>query len=140
MEPDNRQTMHISQDDIQAALEQQHSDPHLTDMLSDINIVVFHIDGYKEHVRLSDGDKIILGRFQFPEQHHLDLTPYDALQHGISREHAEVHIRDNRIYLIDLGSTNGSYIHGERLKPSEPHLLQNGDDILLGRMNLKIFF
>ncbi|MEL7434065.1 MAG: FHA domain-containing protein [Chloroflexota bacterium] len=140
MDDDNRETMHIRQSDIHRAIKQQKRDTHGQDTLNDDNRIVLHIMGHKETVQLDDGERVILGRFDPPEGHQLDLSPYNALLQGISREHAEIHVAARHVYLVDLGSTNGTYVAGERLQPGEPRLLQKSDEILLGRLNLQVFF
>jgi len=51
-------------------------------------------------------------------------------EEGVSRHHAKVLTYNNIVELRDLGSTNGTYINGQRM---EKHTLQKGDRILIGR-------
>ncbi|MEL6407723.1 MAG: FHA domain-containing protein [Chloroflexota bacterium] len=103
-------------------------------------VIALNIQGYKEFIRLSEGQHIELGRFEFPEQHQLNLSPYGALENGISRVHAQLHLLQGRLFIADMDSSNGTYVHGKRLDPADPTLLRNGDDILLGRMAINITF
>lgn len=48
---------------------------------------------------------------------------------GISRRHFQLETEDNSTILTDLGSTNGTFINGERV---ERHKLREGDSIRLG--------
>ncbi len=50
---------------------------------------------------------------------------------GISRRHAQITIQDDQCTLEDLGSSNGTFLNGERL--SQPRRLRNGDVIRLGQ-------
>jgi FHA domain/Transglycosylase SLT domain len=50
---------------------------------------------------------------------------------GLSRVHATVHIEGNRIWILDGGSSNGSYVNG-RPVPAVGAALANGDKIGLG--------
>lgn len=50
----------------------------------------------------------------------------------VSRRHLVLFRSEDRIYAEDLGSTNGTYINGSRLKPGEPFLLQEGDVLKIG--------
>ncbi len=52
----------------------------------------------------------------------------------LSRRHAEVERRDDGCYLIDLGSTNGTFLNGERVVGERR--LRNGDLIALGESRL----
>jgi pSer/pThr/pTyr-binding forkhead associated (FHA) protein len=51
------------------------------------------------------------------EQPDLDLSPFQALDKGVSRLHAAFLYRDEQIYIEDLSSTNGTRINGLRLVP-----------------------
>jgi len=59
--------------------------------------------------------------------------------HGVSRHHARLQ-RDPRGWLLtDEGSTNGTYVNGQRLPPHEPYLLRPGDRIALGSAILAVY-
>jgi len=49
---------------------------------------------------------------------------------GISRKHARVHVDGVEVLFEDLGSTNGSYVNGERV--AGQHVLLEGDKIQIG--------
>jgi two-component system cell cycle response regulator len=49
---------------------------------------------------------------------------------GISRQHARIHVSPAGVVLEDLGSTNGSFVNGERVVDQCP--LNDGDKIQLG--------
>src|SRR5262245_27011101 len=48
----------------------------------------------------------------------------------VSRRHAQISHDESGYLLVDLGSSNGSFVNGERLTE---HRLKNGDRVLLGR-------
>jgi DNA-binding response OmpR family regulator len=52
----------------------------------------------------------------------------------ISRQHARLELDHEQVVFIDLGSTNGSYINGERVPPEIPRRLRAGDKINLGQV------
>ncbi len=54
--------------------------------------------------------------------------------HGISREHTRIVVEGDRCTVEDLGSTNGTWVNGERI--AEARLLNGGDEILVGRVQL----
>lgn len=71
--------------------------------------------------RVTDG--AILGRDE--------EAPFRVEADGVSRRHVSFQrVGDNEVYLVDLGSTNGTQINGERI--SAPTLLRDGDRISLG--------
>lgn len=51
----------------------------------------------------------------------------------VSRFHCEVHKRGNNCYLIDLDSSNGTFLHGRSLQPGMAVRLRNGDKFTLAR-------
>jgi len=50
---------------------------------------------------------------------------------GVSRRHARLYLQDDQYHLEDLGSSNGTFLNGERL--TKPAHLKHGDEIRLGR-------
>lgn len=58
-----------------------------------------------------------------------------CIQHdSVSREHAEVALRNGRLYLRDLKSRNGTWLNGAPVR--RPAELHTGDRILIGRVRL----
>ena len=52
---------------------------------------------------------------------------------GVSRRHAEVHVVDGKARVIDLGSTNGTFVDGERVHAGA---LADGSTITVGRTRI----
>jgi two-component system, cell cycle response regulator len=75
-----------------------------------------------------EGDKTVIGRGQKAQVRLLD--------DGISREHAQVVVEGNRIFLEDLGSTNGTFCNGLKVDRRE---LADGDKILVGSTTILKF-
>ena len=50
-----------------------------------------------------------------------------------SRVHCVLVYKHGQLYLEDLASVNGTWINGEQLQPRQPHLLQCGMEVVLGR-------
>jgi len=73
-------------------------------------------------------EKTVIGRGQ---KAHIRL-----LDDGISREHAQVVIAGNHVYLEDLGSTNGTFCNGLKVDRRE---LADGDKILVGSTTILKF-
>lgn len=73
----------------------------------------------------------------------VDLTPYAGYRMGVSRRHAEIRkssAQDNTLELWDLGSSNGTFLNGERLISHRPYVLSDGDEIQLGQLRVRAFF
>lgn len=56
----------------------------------------------------------------------------------VSKKHAHLAWEGGRFVLHDDGSTNGSYVGGERLTPGKPMPLADGDELLLGQTRLRL--
>jgi serine/threonine protein kinase len=69
----------------------------------------------------------------------IDVTALDTGKLA-SRRHALVQLRDGVFTICDLGSTNGTYINGEKITPQEPRALKAGDVIELGRHGVSFIF
>ncbi len=54
----------------------------------------------------------------------------------VSRRHAELRVSDDAVTVQDLGSVNGIYVNGERVR--EPRRLRDGDRLLVGQRELKL--
>ena len=71
----------------------------------------------------------------------IDLTPYAGYRMGVSRRHAAIRFgEDQTLDLWDLGSSNGTFLNGNRLSAHRPYRIHNGDEIRLGQMNIKVYF
>jgi hypothetical protein len=65
-----------------------------------------------------------------------DVVVDDA---GVSRRHAEVHTDGARVRVVDLGSTNGTFVDGERVGPQGAPLA-DGSRITIGRTRIVVRF
>ena len=75
-----------------------------------------------------------------PIQPHVDLAPYRGWATGISRQHIEIRRKGMLVYVIDLGSTNGTSLNGRRVEPGTLRLLRNGDELYLSRLRILVKF
>lgn len=76
---------------------------------------------------LEDGKDIVVGRSS-----ELDMVLVEEM---VSRRHAKITVRRANITIEDLGSTNGTFVNGERIQNAELH---EGDRILIGTSILKV--
>lgn len=79
--------------------------------------------------RLSEGQPIM------PD---IDLTPYQAYASGVSRLHAVIKREANSTIVMDLGSSNGTYLNGRRLNPHTEEELKHGDVVALGKLKIQV--
>jgi len=68
----------------------------------------------------------------------LDLTTYDLNNPpSISRRHAEIQWVNGKLQIVDLDSTNGTFVDGKKLSPKTPVTIQVGSRIKLGNLELE---
>lgn len=103
--------------------------------------LIFVIRGMIERVILPDDDVVTLGRADADFQGALiDLTPYGAVERGVSRVHARVQMTGEDVYITDLGSRNGTFVNGTRLEANHPVKILKGHDIQLGNLPVQVMF
>jgi predicted component of type VI protein secretion system len=76
---------------------------------------------------------VVIGRAG-PEQAEppqIDLSGDDS----VSRRHAEIRYAHDQFWIVDRGSTNGTWLNGERLEPQQPRPLKDGDRLVIGRLS-----
>lgn len=76
---------------------------------------------------LKKGEEVVIGRGS-------DIA-ITLVEDMISRRHARIIVEDDYIVLEDLGSTNGSFVNGERVRKVR---IKEGDRILLGTSIIKL--
>jgi hypothetical protein len=71
----------------------------------------------------------------FPE---IDLTEDGGFEKGVSRRHARILRRENEFFVEDLGSTNGTFINGEKISPFHTEPITDGDSLRLGNLQIEV--
>jgi pSer/pThr/pTyr-binding forkhead associated (FHA) protein len=71
----------------------------------------------------------------------VDLTPFAGYRMGVSRRHAAIrHGDESNLNIWDLGSSNGTFLNGQRLSAHRPYRLHDGDELRLGQMMIRVHF
>jgi CheY-like chemotaxis protein len=70
----------------------------------------------------------------------IDLSEHNAFAHGVSRSHAMLVVRGQKLMLKDLDSTNGTRLNGAVCEPGKEYRLRHGDELMLGRLRLQVSF
>jgi len=55
-----------------------------------------------------------------------------------SRLHTEISMSNDKLKIFDKGSTNGTFINGQRLKAHEPKVLEVGNIISIGKLKFEV--
>ncbi len=86
----------------------------------------------KEHIEITIGREDPVSSI-FPD---IDLEPHGGHEGGVGREHARLVIIEGRLCLVDLNSTNGTFVNRRKIPAGTPQPINDGDDIRLGRFVL----
>lgn len=105
-------------------------------------VIEFRVIGTPEIIRAPLGERLTIGRDDakneiYPE---IDLSQHNGQTFGVSRKHARVIMRDNRITVEDLNSANGTYINGKHIGVLVPTRIRDGDQLKLGNLALQVHF
>lgn len=107
------------------------------------NSIVLFIAGYSNApITLLVKDVATFGRIQSAKSAkiHFDLSPFDAMESGVSRLHMKLHNKKGEFFIEDLESTNGTFRNGTRLEPHKQEQVKNGDEITLGSLKIYLYF
>ncbi len=117
-------------------------DPHvpLTEMhhrdLSEYVLDGRDDDGIRYLLRISGDqlvreDGVVIGRN--PKD-----SPYIINHSDVSRKHARMKLMRDRIFIEDLGSTNGTSVNGQAIEDKGPVTINNGDQVIIGSVVMKL--
>ena len=92
---------------------------------------LFHLSGRMEYSlgRIAEGQPIL------PD---VDLSEFEAYSQGVSRLHASIKVGPQRISVMDLGSSNGTRVNGQKIVPHVDYPVKHGDIIALGKLKIQL--
>lgn len=113
-----------------------------SDVFQETMLLRLEVEGYPTPILVYPKAETILGRRDpstgmMPD---VDLTTYAGYRLGVSRKHAVIQLKQKRLEIYDLGSSNGTFVNGARLEPHKPVVLRDGDEITLGKMVMRALF
>ena len=105
-------------------------------------VAVVTVSVSMEPVTVSPSKRVVFGRSDNNStvKPDVDFTPYGAVEKGVSRQHAALEVNEDTLMLLDVGSSNGTYLNGQRLLPNQPRVLRDGDEVRLGKLVAHIYF
>jgi hypothetical protein len=129
--------IHTAETRLTTEKQTDHIQPPPTSLQSWISL---HVIESGQILPLADRTEFTLGRSAEgqPIVPDVDLTPYNAYANGVSRLHAALKLVKNQIVIVDLGSSNGTYLNGIRLSPYVEVPVAHGDVVYLGKLRLQI--
>src|SRR5262249_41650630 len=87
-----------------------------------------------------DKPPVILGRGSPNDALTSSFCALGSDDHSLSRQHACLDLSGPRLWLTDLGSTNGTFLDGERLTAHVGYLLHNRAALQMGKLVLRVLF
>jgi hypothetical protein len=114
-------------------------DDFLSSESGSADIVLYLIEA-KQTLQLMGRNEYTLGRVAEgqPILPDVDLSPFDAYAQGVSRLHAALKINKNRVAIMDLGSSNGTRVNGQKIVPHVDYPINHNDQIALGKLRIQI--
>ena len=103
-------------------------------------IAVYFAETTKPFVIQTDKEFVIGRKVIETSEPMLDLSDFDGFKMGLSRRHAMIRQAGSGYEIIDLSSTNGSWLNDERLVPYTPYPLASGSRLRLSRIRLFVFY
>ena len=104
--------------------------------------IAIYVKGYAAPIEIPKEREFTLGRHITGEleQAFVDLKPFGGYETGVSRRHALIRRTDHGYEILDLGSSNGTWLNTKRLTPDKPYPLENGAEVYLGKLQIFVIY
>lgn len=91
-------------------------------------------------IPISERAEFTMGRISDnqPIMPDIDFSSFKAYDNGVSRLHAVIRRNGGSVIVMDLGSSNGTYVNGTRLMPNMEQPLHHGDVVALGKLKMQV--
>ena len=95
---------------------------------------------YPELICDATGEVVYLRKFPFYIGSAGEYADFVPVAEGVSRIHCCISKKEDRYYLSDLNSTNGTYLNGKEVNPGQERLLSANDEIRICSQEFYIKF
>jgi len=105
-------------------------------------VIDFRVVGTPSTIQVRVTETMAIGRGD-PEhavEPDINLSPFGAHVLGVSRRHAIVSAKNDRLTVMDAGSANGTRLNGFALVPNQEYRLRHGDELTVGQLHLQVMF
>ena len=104
--------------------------------------IAIYVRDYAAPIEIRKEHEFTLGRLLTGklEQDFVNLKPYGGYENGVSRRHALIRHTAEGYEILDLGSTNGTWLNKKRLIPDKPYPLESGAQLRLGRLQIFVIY
>lgn len=105
-------------------------------------VIELRVVGTAATIQVQVNENMLIGRADSANDIRpaVDLSPHGGQSKGVSRKHAVILVKDNRINIKDMGSVNGTRLNGFLLAPEQEYRLRHGDEIDIGQIKLQVRF
>ena len=103
-------------------------------------IGIYVAGSFKPYYLQVDKELIIGRKMEVTSESALDLSDLDAFSMGLSRRHVMIRRAESGFEVMDLSSTNGTWLNAERLVPNKSYPFASGSQLRLGRMRLFVIY
>ena len=116
------------------------TDSPVDDSLIPDDGIAIYVAGTSKPVYLWFDKELVFGRKAdgLSQGTFLDLSELGGHQAGISRRHAMIRRGEDGYEIVDLSSTNGSWLNDKRLIPHKPVPLASGSQLRFGLLRLLV--
>jgi hypothetical protein len=91
-----------------------------------------------QSIGLDVNGEVILGRSEGDQEVVALFSGEDADRLGVSRKHAALRPTEDKLYIVDMNSTNGTWLNGHSIGVNTPYSLSHGDLITVGRLDVVV--
>ena len=102
--------------------------------------IILYVRGEKSPIVLPQKQRLVLGRLNAGHVPDVDLTPFGAFEKGVSTRHAALERSSSQLVIVDLHSTNGTFLNRVPLEASVPTKVLDGAEVQLGDLILRLYF
>ncbi len=102
--------------------------------------IILYVRGEKSPLVLPQKQRLVLGRLNAGHIPDVDLSPFGAFEKGVSTRHAALERGSDQLMIIDLRSTNGTYLNRVPVEASIPTQVLDGAEVQLGDLILRLYF
>lgn len=126
--------------DIKINYSEKFDEINVDEKIIPANGIAVYFAGTTKPVEIITEKEFIIGRriIENNTESFLDLSDFDGFKMGLSRRHAMIRRTESDYEIIDLSSTNGTWLNDERLVPYTPYPLPSGSQLRLSRIRLYI--
>jgi hypothetical protein len=103
--------------------------------------IAFYVRGTAKPIFSSFDREFVIGRkVEETTENLLDLSRFGGYHLGVSRRHATIRRTKFGYEVIDLSSTNGTWLNDEQLTPNNAYPLVSGSQLQLARMRFFVLY